>query len=893
MRKALFASFVLLFFGAQATHNRAGEITYRWLGGLTYEVTITTYAKLSAQADRCELTINWGDNTSDVLFRSNGIQGQGGCPTGRGVVLVNDIRLNIYKGTHTYPSAGAYTIFFQDPNRNMGVRNIPNSVNVPFYVQSELFISAGLGGNSSPILSNPPIDDGCLNRIFKHNAGAYDMDGDSLAYRLVSCRTTAGVVLNTTYDPTFVSDSIEINAVTGDLTWDVPRNLGEYNFAILIEEWRRTGNGTFLIGTVTRDMQVTINSCRNNPPIIDPVGPFCVEAGTTLNIPVSAYDPDYDSTVTLRAFGGPYELQNPAQPLNLESAPTFLRDSILPRVNGVLTWSTACNHVRKEPHYITLEARDKLRSNNGDDPLVDIFTFAVTVIGPSPKNPEALASNKIINLSWDASVCTDANAYKIYRRVDSVGFIPDTCETGVPGTTGYQQIATVQGLNTTTFVDSTNLISGSRYCYMVVACYPDGAESYASVEFCASLPLIDPLITNVDVLTTDVTTGSIDIKWIAPPVIDSVTFPPPYSYKLLSRQGNVDPFTILATLPTFEDTLFTHLNINTQDNAYSYKVEFYSGTTVNPAAVSDSAVSLFLNPSPNDGSAVLRLNNLVPWKNERFVVFRENPTGSGNFDSIGQSFTPQYVDTGLVNGDSYCYFVRSYGRYTANDSLPKPLINNSQIACVTPIDTTKPCPPILSADFNCAKDSLFLSWQNPQDSLCMDAITAYNVYFKATESAVFTQPPLYANITDLSILQENLGSIVGCYAVTALDDAASDPGGAVNESDFSNIICIRSCPVLSFPNVFTPNGDNTGDRFLPVEINDIAELSLEIFNRWGTMVFSSTDVGLFIENGWDGTDMNSGQPLAEGVYFYTARFTPKSLVEVPQERLQGFVHIIK
>ena len=33
---------------AQATHNRAGEITYTHVQGLTYEVVITTYTKASA-----------------------------------------------------------------------------------------------------------------------------------------------------------------------------------------------------------------------------------------------------------------------------------------------------------------------------------------------------------------------------------------------------------------------------------------------------------------------------------------------------------------------------------------------------------------------------------------------------------------------------------------------------------------------------------------------------------------------------------------------------------------------------------------------------------------------------------------------------------------------------
>jgi gliding motility-associated-like protein len=875
---------------AKATHNRAGEITYTWQGGLTYEVTITTYAKLSVDADRCELTLNWGDNTSSLLPRING-PSTSGCPTGNGQPIGNDVKLNIYKGTHTYPSAGIYVLFFQDPNRNGGVRNIPNSISVPFYVQSELFISPALGGNSSPILTNPPIDNGCQNRLFEHNPGAYDPDGDSLVYSMVPCRTTNGVPITSTYDPALVADSIKIDPVTGDLYWDLPRSLGQYNMAILIEEYRQTNNGPVRVGYVVRDMQVDINTCRNNPPIIDPVGPFCVEAGELLQIPVSAYDPDYDSTVTLTAFGGPFEIQNPATPLNLVSAPTFLRDSILPQVNGTLNWQTACNHVRKAPYFITLNARDRQRRSEPSDPLVDIYTFQVTVVGPSPKNPSANATNDRINLSWDPSVCTEAVGYDVYRKVDTAGFTPDTCETGVPGYTGYVQIGSTTGLNNTSYVDSTNLIHGLRYCYMVVAIYPDGAESYASVEFCANLPLVQPLLTHADVLSTDVSTGEIDVRWVAPPVIDSVVFPPPYSYRLYTRTQESAAFREIAQRPTYADTFFVHQNLNTQDSSYQYKVEFYSGATPVLAAESDSANSLYLTARPSDAAVVLTVNNRVPWLNERFVVFKEVPTGSGNFDSIGQSFTPLYVDTGLVNGDTYCYYIKSVGRYTASDSLPKPLLNRSQIACATPIDTTRPCPPMLDIAFQCERDSLALSWTYPQDSLCTQDVVSYNVYYKPTAAAEFGSTPLYSNITDLSFLQVNMGSIVGCYAVTAIDDAANDPGGVTNESRLSNVVCIEACPVLEFPNVFTPNGDRFNARFVPRAVKDIGALRIDIFNRWGTVVFSSANLDLFVENGWDGTDQNTGQPLAEGVYFYTVVYTPKSLQEAGEQSKQGFVHL--
>ena len=82
---------------ANATHNRAGEITYRHLQGLTYEVLVTTYTKASAFADRPVLYLRWGDENGlayDSLDRES-IN-----------ILIGDIQVNTYTGTHTYGGPG-------------------------------------------------------------------------------------------------------------------------------------------------------------------------------------------------------------------------------------------------------------------------------------------------------------------------------------------------------------------------------------------------------------------------------------------------------------------------------------------------------------------------------------------------------------------------------------------------------------------------------------------------------------------------------------------------------------------------------------------------------------------------------------------------------------------
>lgn len=884
MKKFLF--FLLFAIIAQAgfaTHNRAGEITYRHINGFTYEVTITTYTKSSVPADRCELVLNWGDNEpEETLLRSNGSTGQD-CPLPAtiGELLGNNIRKNVYIGQHTYQAPGVYLLSFEDPNRNIGVANIIQSVNVPFFVQSELVISPSLGGNSSPQLLNPPIDDGCAKKIFKHNTGAFDIDGDSLSYLLVNCRGSGGQAITTTYDPQFVQDSLRVDPITGDLIWDVPQQIGQYNFAIQINEFRKDASGQYVrIGFVTRDLQVDIKGCVNNPPVIQPVGPFCVEAGQTLNFNVVATDPDDDAMV-MTAVGGPFNVVNPANPFGATGSSPL---------TGTFSWGTACNHVRKQPYYVTFEVIDV-----NSEPLIDVFTAEITVVAPAPRNPIATNNNSSIDLSWDQSICTDAIGYRLYRREDTFGFIPDDCETGVPEYTGYKLITDLSGLTATSYTDTEDLVRGIRYCYMVIAYFEDESESYASIEFCASLPLTAPLMTNVDVLTTDAATGSIDVKWIHPPVLDSNSFPPPYSFTLYRANGiNGNNFTVLQTL---NDTFYTDNNLNTLDSAYQYRVDMFSGASLDLVGSSSAASSVFLEITGFDEGNLLDFTHNTPWVNNQYIIFRETPTGSNNFVIIDTAFSDNYRDTALVNGDNYCYRARAFGQYTAAGDIPSPLINNSQINCGIPVDTNAPCTPTLTSEYICEADSLVLRWIQPNDPSCKQDVKFYNVYYKLSASDPFPENPLFqlpSTQNELVLLAVSDGrTLVGCYAITAVDDADQDAGGEANESPISNIICVESCPLIEFPNVFSPNFDNRNDFFTATMFKDIRELRISIYNRWGTEVYQTSDGNTFLNSGWDGKDSFTGQDCSEGVYYYVCKYSPLSIQESRERVVTGFVHLFR
>lgn len=886
MKKVLLLLAILGSTLAQATHNRAGEITYRHVSGLTYEVRITTYTRsCSFCADRCELTINWGDSTSSDLPRVNGQNVR--CPnTSDGVIIdpANQIRKNIYVGRHTYQATGAYTLYFEDPNRNAGINNIINSDLVPFYVQTELFISPSLGSNSSPVFTNPPVERGCLNKRFEHSPGAFDPDGDSLGFELVEVLTANGQSIPTIYDPQYVEDSVEVDANNGLFIWDAPRNVGQYNFAIRVSEYRRNGQGRMVrVGYVTRDFQVDIEDCGNNPPEIQPVGPFCVEAGQNLSFDVTATDPDGDP-LTLTAFGGPYAVPAPADSIGVNGPEPL---------TTTFSWDTECQHVRKRPYQVSFKATDD-PDDPADIPLSDIYTTEIRVIAPAPQNPQASADGSAIDLSWSPEVCTEATGYALYRREAAYGFIPDSCEEGVPAYTGYELLDSIPGRLDTTYRDTNGLEVGVQYCYMVIAYFPDGSESFASTEFCAALPLSLPLFTRVDVDATDPATGRINLAWIPPPILDSSLFPPPYEYRLFRASGiQGSNFTQIGTFPGLYDTTSVDQNLDTETQGYRYRLDFHYGPNQEKAGAASAASSVFLAPRSRDKAVQLLINDDTPWRNERYVVFRETPTGSGNFDSIATTFQARYRDTGLTNGENYCYRVTSYGRYTASDSLPAPLINRSQIACGLARDTIAPCTPKFSLRTVCP-DTLYFSWEMPTDPSCPDDIDQFNIYFQPPGQDFDEAPLLQIQATgDSTIRFVNDGDKFGCFAITALDDADEDSSSTANESPLSEKACVENCFAIQFPNVFTPNGDGINDFFLPLSYNQVGEFHIEIYNRWGTRVYEANSLEAFVNPGWDGTVKATEQPAPDGVYYYLARYRAKTLDQSQLQQTKGFLHLMR
>lgn len=859
---ALISFFVASFQLVYATHNKAGDITYKHVSGLTYEIIITIFADINSPAIvRKDIKIDWDDNTDDSLRVSSEVD------IGDGTLK------RTWIGQHTYPGPGSYRIRVEDPNRNAGVNNIDNSVNVPFTLETllRIFPSADLV-NNSVILLNDPVDRACNGVEYRYNPGAYDPDGDSIAYELIESKGLGGLIAPGFEFPS-ASNSISVDPETGDLIWDKPDENGIFNVAILIKEYRNTVK----ISEVLRDLQVlVVAGCENDAPLIISDSLVCIEAENNLNISIIGRDPNLVDNVTLSATGEVLEA-----PINAN----FNSGLIGNPTNASFSWNTRCTHVRRPLYNLSVRAEDNA-DDRGSFSLVNFKTIGIKVMAPAPENFTLNPIGNAIELNWDNGTCQNASGYFLYRRIDSSGYLPGNCSAGVPKNIGYKKIASIDDLNNTTFLDNNNgegLVPGQKYCYLVTSFFSDlDVESKASIEICGMIEKVVPVITNVSVVQTDNLNGSIDLAWSPPTVFDAIGFPPPYRYLIHEQLTNNQEILIDSTL-SINDTTFSISNINTFSQAHTYKISLFSlGNTRSLVGRSASAASIFLTISESDETLQLDWSESVPWNNQSYVIFRKHPD-SGSFDSLDISFESSYTDSMLINEREYCYFIRSVGSYSL-PSVKNPLLNLSQVRCATPIDNMPPCAPdvITLADSRCSIIDTVLKWNDIRNS-CGPDLNEYTVYRSSTREGELlsigtVKEPIYRALNF-----GNVENIAGCFAVSATDSTG-------NESELSNKVCINFCPIYELPNVFTPNGDGINDIYTPVQpYRDVEKIDLSIFNRWGDKVFQTADPSI----NWNGQHMDNDEILNDGVYFYRCFVFEKSLSQSSSPRvLKGTITII-
>jgi hypothetical protein len=265
---------------AQASHAMGADLTYECIGPNQYRIRLSFYRDCGGILPSSTFSLNYSSAScaQNLTATLNLLPGYPVEVSPLCVTQIVNSRCNggtlpgvqqyIYEGVITLPMACTDWVFsIREGNRNIAINTIVSPDFAFLYVESRLN-NINAPCNNSPTFSNLPVPYVCLGQPLLYNHGAVDVDGDSLYYNLVACLDDAGSPV--TYMPGFSATSpfssstaITIDHDNGNIS-ATPSAIQVGVFAVRVDEYR---DGV-LIGSVTRDIQITIISCTNNIPVL-------------------------------------------------------------------------------------------------------------------------------------------------------------------------------------------------------------------------------------------------------------------------------------------------------------------------------------------------------------------------------------------------------------------------------------------------------------------------------------------------------------------------------------------------------------------------------------------------------------------------------------------------
>ncbi|MEO8147971.1 MAG: T9SS type A sorting domain-containing protein [Bacteroidia bacterium] len=378
--------FSLFFFGLTnisfATHYAGTDLFYESLGSNQYRVTLVFYRDCGGVQEPVSASVALtnqctGGSTASIIIKkpnsisfTNGEEITSNCT---GVVSACNggtapgLRKWVYEGVITVPQGGCtdWKISYQLCCRNFAITTLQNPGGESLY--TETTFKSNINDNA-PKFTNNPIAFACANQPFNFNQGAYDADGDSIAYELDNPLSANGapVVFAAGYTkdiPFLSSNGFTLDAVTGGISF-TPNSVQVGVFAIKVKQYR---NGN-LIGYVRRDMEIFVTNCNANT--LPVASGFDGTANYSMNVcadeqlctSVLTNDADTAQNVTVNWNQG---IANATYAASTGNHPT-----------ANICWTPTAADASTNPHVFTLTVKDNACPTNG----MQTFSYVINVI---------------------------------------------------------------------------------------------------------------------------------------------------------------------------------------------------------------------------------------------------------------------------------------------------------------------------------------------------------------------------------------------------------------------------------------------------------------------------------------------------------------------------------
>ncbi|MGI4862572.1 MAG: T9SS type A sorting domain-containing protein [Janthinobacterium lividum] len=293
---------------AHASHLLGGDITYTPVLSTTagvprYHVVIRRVLNAAIADGALAVTLNatlgacgtpgagsFSVSAPRLRLLDGSVMGCGGPATPVYQVAIHEVDIDL--------PAGQWVLSFTEPARANGIQNITNAGAFALYLSAYLDNSTGTT-NSSPKFGSIGLSYNSAAAIAPLSLAAFDADGDSLRYELISPAAGCNQPLAGTLTPHF-----GLHAGTGQLTPMTGNSTqGVYNVTVKVSEYRRTNGRWVLIGYVVRESLYYLYATTNQPPTFTTmqVGGgaaqslstlIAAQPGQTVTVALQATDPD-------------------------------------------------------------------------------------------------------------------------------------------------------------------------------------------------------------------------------------------------------------------------------------------------------------------------------------------------------------------------------------------------------------------------------------------------------------------------------------------------------------------------------------------------------------------------------------------------------------------------
>ena len=299
-----------------------------------------------------------------------------------------------------------------------------------------------------------------------------------------------------------------------------------------------------------------------------------------------------------------------------------------------------------------------------------------------------------------------------------------------------------------------------------------------------------------------------------------------------------------APYATAASQSYSDVNVTCKTNyCYQITTNYTNGSkSISLEKCADAFTSRLPTPIDDASAVVSETQVALSWLQDPqfttalYSLYRSQ--NSGSFQLLATSPTPAYNDGSYTTNGNFCYQI-VYVDQCGNFSLPGTII----------------CPIRLTGLLD-NKNVITLSW------------TSYKGWKNGVQRYTLEKYDQQGNLlktffpgTDTTFVDNEVDLVnqIVSYQIIA---TPNDPGLTPS---VSNVVRFIKAVNLFYPTAFTPNGDSLNDGFA-VSGHYIVKMQLTIFDRWGTLIFSTDK-----NEPWDGT--YNGKLMPETTYVWRAKVT--------------------